>query len=157
MRKRIIIQSSHDLPSSDQEWLDLNYLAQIEITSEDQAYPIESALTSGTGSGWKAAEPGEQTIRILFNKPQRIRRIRLQFDQGTQKHTHEFVLRWSATGGQPYQDILRQQYTFSPPDTVREIEDYAVDLHSVKVLELTIVPDIDKGNALASLTKLQIA
>jgi hypothetical protein len=157
MRKRIINQSSHDVPSADQGWLDLNYLAQVELTSEDPAHPIESALTSETGTGWKAAQAGKQTIRILFDEPQSIRRIYLQFDEETQKRTQEVVLRWSASDGQPYQEILRQQYTFSPPWTIREIEDYAVDLHGVKVLELNIVPDIDKGNVLASLAKLRVA
>ncbi len=157
MRKRIITQGSHDIPPADQQWLDLKHLAQVEITSEDPAYPIESALTFGDSPGWKASQPGKQTIRILFDEPQNIRRIRLQFDEETQKRTHEFVLRCSANEGKSYQEIVRQQYTFSPPETLREIEDYAVDLHGVRVLELKIVPDIDKGNVLASLTKFQIA
>ena len=156
MRKRIITEGSHDITPTDQQWLDLNHVARVEITSEDPACPIESALTFGTGSGWKAAKPGEQTIRILFDDSQRVQRILLQFDEETQKRTHEFVLRWLANEKQSYQEILRQQYTFSPPETVREIEDYAVNLRGVKALELTIVPDIAGGNVLASLTKLQV-
>ena len=40
---------------------------------------------------------------------------------------------------------------------VREIEDYAVDLLNVGVLELIIVPDKSGGKAHASLAKLRIA
>lgn len=32
--------------------------------------------------------------------------------------------------------VVRQQYTFSPPDTVREIEDYTLHLEAVTILEL---------------------
>jgi len=45
----------------------------------------------------------------------------------------------------------------SVSQTGREIEDYQVDLASVKVLELVIVPDIDGGSTLASLENLRLA
>jgi hypothetical protein len=51
----------------------------------------------------------------------------------------------------------RQQWNFSSPGGVREIEDYAVDLFDVGVLELTIVPDKGDGEALASLVKMRLA
>jgi hypothetical protein len=43
------------------------------------------------------------------------------------------------------------------PANAREIEDYQVDLASVKVLELVIVPDIGGGNMYASLENLRLA
>jgi len=76
MRKRIIRQSTQEVSPTDQPCLEVERLAQVEITSEDYDYPIESALLSGTGSGWRAARPGEQTIRLLFNEPLRLKRIR---------------------------------------------------------------------------------
>jgi hypothetical protein len=36
------------------------------------------------------------------------------------------------------------------------VEDYAVNLHGVTVLELRIVPDISKGDARASLIRLRL-
>src|ERR1700757_3920067 len=150
MRKRIINQHSEDISPVNQDWLDLEHLAQVEFTSEDAAHPIEAALTPGTGSGWQAAQAGEQTIRLLFDEPQRIRRIHLLFHEDQQERTQEFVLQWSRDGGQSYMEIVRQQYTFSPPGTTREYEDYAVDLEGMTVLELRIVPDIRGGGALAS-------
>ena len=44
-----------------------------------------------------------------------------------------------------------------PPQTAREIEDYEVDLASVKILELVIVPDIGGGNTYASPENLRLA
>jgi hypothetical protein len=52
---------------------------------------------------------------------------------------------------------VRQQWNFSSPGGVREIEDYAVDLFDVRVLELIIVPDKGDGEALASLVKMRLA
>ena len=157
MRKRIINQDPQNVVPVDQGWLDLQSLAQVELTSEDAANPIEAALVPGAGLGWRAAQAGEQTIRLLFDELQRVRRIQLLFQEDQQARTQEFVLRWSPDGGQSYREIVRQQYNFSPPGVTREFEDYAVDLAGVTALELRIVPDISGGNARASVAQLRIA
>ncbi|MFZ0050949.1 MAG: hypothetical protein WAK96_04185 [Desulfobaccales bacterium] len=157
MRKRIIGHGPRDVAAAEPGWLDLERLAQVEITSEDAAYPIESALILGTGSGWRAAQPGEQTIRLLFDEPLRLKRIHLVFSEGELERTQEFALRWSPDGGQSYREILRQQYNFSPPDAAREVEDYDLDLDGVTALELKIVPDISGGGSRASLAQLRVA
>ena len=157
MRKRIIDHGPRDVKAEEYDWLDLERLAQVEITSEDVGYPIESALIPGTGSGWRAAQPGEQTIRLLFDEPLRFERIRLVFHEDDHERTQEFVLRWSPDGGQSYREILRQQYNFSPPGVTREVEDYNIDLDGVTALELKIVPDISGGAARASLAQLRVA
>ena len=157
MRKRIINQGSKECSAADHGWLDLERLAEVEINSEDAAHPIESAILPGTGQGWRAVNPGEQTIRLLFAEVLRIRRIRLLFHEEERERTQEFVLRWSADGGQTYRDIVRQQYTFSPPGTAREVEDYRVDLGGVTALELRIVPDMSGADVYASLKQLQLA
>jgi hypothetical protein len=51
-------------------WLDLEDLVEVERTSEEVAHPIEVALLPAGGPGWRAAEPGEQTRRLLFYEPQ---------------------------------------------------------------------------------------
>src|SRR5437762_7024095 len=157
MRKRIINQEPLNVAPVDQGWLDLLGLAQVEVTSEDAADPIEAALIPGAGSGWQAAQAGEQTIRLLFDNVQRLTRIELLFHEDRQARTQEFVLRWSPDGGQSYREIVRQQYNFSPPGVTREFEDYAVDLAGVTTLELRIVPDISGGDARASVAQLRIA
>jgi hypothetical protein len=70
--------------------------------------------------------------------------------------TQEFVLRWSPDGGRSFREIVRQQWNFSQPDAVREIEDYAVELSGVSI-ELMILPDKSGGKARASLANLRIA
>ena len=155
MRKQIINRSSKEPVTTDHAWLDLERLAQVEITSEETGHPVESALTTGGGAGWLASETGKQTIRLLFDEPQALKHIHLVFEEDRQERTHEFVLRWS-DGGESYREILRQQYTFSPPGATREVEDYTVDLNGVTALELTIVPDISGGKARASLISLRL-
>jgi len=155
MRKQIIDRAPQKPSPADQSWLDLARLARVEITSEQADHPIESAL--GHGSGWRADQPGEQTIRLLFDSPIRLRHIRLRYEETQQERTQEFVLRWSRDGGESYQEILRQQFHFSPPGTAVEAEDYEVDLQSVTALELKIIPNISGGAARASLAQLRVA
>lgn len=157
MRKRIIPSLRKETPPPGGDWLDLEPLAEVEVTSEDAAHPIESALLPGRSSGWRAAGPGEQTIRLLFAHPQRLRRIWLEFVEPATERTQEFVLRWSQGVGQSFREIVRQQWNFSPQGATRETEDHRVDLPGVAVLELTIIPNISGGNARASLAQLRLA
>jgi hypothetical protein len=157
MRKRIINRNTQKVSPVDQCWIDLQHVAQVELTSEDAAHPIEAALIPGFGSGWRAEQAGEQMIRLLFDEPLRVRRIQLLFQEDQQARTQEFVLRWSPDAGQSYREIVRQQYNFSPPGMTREFEDYTVDLVGVTALELRIVPDISGGDAYASVAQLRIA
>jgi hypothetical protein len=157
MRKRIIDDKVQEVSPTDQPWLDVDRLAQVEITSEDAAHPFESALLADAGTGWQAAKPGEQTIRLLFDAPTRLSRIHLVFDEEQHARTQELALRWLPDGEQSYRQLVRQQYNFSPPGTTREVEDYTVNLDRVTALELSIVPDIGGGEARASLARLQLA
>jgi hypothetical protein len=157
MRKTVIDRVS-PIPIDDKHnWLDLTSIARVEVTSEDESFPIESALLAETGPGWRASRSGEQTIRLQFDKPQRIKVIELQFAEFERVRTQEYVLRWSGDAGLSYQEIVRQQYNFSPPGTVHEREIYTVDLNDVISLELCIVPDINGGSACASLAQLRLA
>ena len=157
MRKRILGVSLPQTPAPDQGWLHLEDIASVELTSEDAAHPIEAALLPVATSGWRAASPGEQTIRLVFDQPQRLRRIRLHFEETTRPRTQEFVLRWSGDGGHSFREIVRQQWNFSPPATTEEVEDFQVGLSGVTVLELTITPDISGGEARASLRQIDLA
>jgi hypothetical protein len=44
-------------------------IVSVEVSSEDADYPIESALLLEEKRGWRAANPGAQTIRLIFNEP----------------------------------------------------------------------------------------
>jgi len=157
MRKRMIAAVQQDTSPLDQGWLNMEGLAEVEITSEDVTHPIESALLPGGGSGWRAAGPGKQTIRLLFAHPQRLRRIRLNFVESVAERTQEYLLRWSPDGGQSFREIVRQQWNFSPQGATSETEDHRVELSGVTVLELSITPDTSGQCAFASLAQLRIA
>lgn len=157
MRKRIISQDIEDIIPPDEDWLDLEILAKAELTSEDPSHPIELALRPGDGPGWRASESGQQTVRLLFDKPLRVRRIYLVFREEEKERTHEFVLRWSSDGGKSYREIVRQQYNFSAPHNTLEIEDYDVDLAGLTTLELSIIPDMSGGLARASVAQFCLA
>src|SRR5690242_15281756 len=152
MQKRTVHGSAAPPPGI---WLDLDVLADVELTSEDAAHPVEAALVSGDGSGWRASEPGTQRIRLVFHRPQRLRRIRLRFDEADTERTQEFTLRWSPDGGRTFRDVVRQQYTFSPGGATTEVEEFTVDLAQVTALELTIMPGL-QGQAYASLAEWRI-
>ena len=158
MRKRIVPGDRQRAPVGN-EWLDLERLAHVEVTSEDAAFPIEAAFRldmDRTVRGWRAAESGEQLIRLLFDEPQHLRRIFLHFVESDRKRTQEFVLRWSSDG-RSFMEMVRQQWNFSPQGAMNELEDYQVDLAQVSAIELVIVPDISGGDARASLAQLRLA
>src|SRR5712692_3848530 len=147
MRKRVVSPVPKDSSPPEGDWLDVEHLAQVEVTSEDAAHPVESALVSGAEPGWRAAQPGRQTIRLIFDRLQGLSRIWLLFIEPDVTRTQEFVLRWSPDGGRSFSEILRQQWNFGPPETIREAEDYRVELSGVTVVELTIIPDKSGGEA----------
>jgi hypothetical protein len=157
MRKRLIPPIPHDVSHPDKGWLDLERVAVVEVTSEDKDYPAESALVAGEMRGWRAADSGTQTIRLIFDQPQRLTRIALAFEETETERTQQFVLRWSGDGGRSFREIVRQQWNFSPPNAIREVEEFQVALSGVEVLELIIVPDISRGSARASLKSLRVS
>ena len=65
MRKQIIHPETPVEPDSEREWLDLENIAEVEITSEDSEFPVESALLPGNESGWRASLPASAAKRAL--------------------------------------------------------------------------------------------
>jgi hypothetical protein len=157
MRKRLIVPTSESIRTRSEEWLDIESVAVVEVTSEDKDHPVESAFVSGDERGWRAAAAGSQTIRLIFDQPQRLRCISLVFEENETARTQEFVLRWSPDGGKAIEEIVRQQWNFSPPGTVRQVEEYQVDLSGVSALELIITPNIGGGSARASLKNFSLS
>ncbi len=152
MRKRITSFTSSKTILTDEQWLDLEQIAQVEITSENPEYQIEEALLLKGQLGWRAAQIGEQVLRIIFDQPQQLKKIRLCFIENQEERTQEFVLRWSADKGKTFQEIVRQQWNFNS-NSIEEIEDYSVELANVTTLELVILP----GKGYASLQRLRLA
>jgi hypothetical protein len=156
MRKQIIESAGQLVSPVEQNWLDLEQLVQIELTSEEEGHPIESAFTMNENEGWRAAQSGKQTIRLVFAEPQNIKQIKLLFREKEQEQTQEFLLCWLSTDDLSYQEIVRQQYSFSPPHTIQQLENYTVNLVGMKAIELTINPDISRNGACASLAQIRL-
>src|SRR4030095_15658012 len=145
MRKRIGSQPQRESLAGNSGWLDLEAVARVEVTSEDAAHPHQSALFPVSATGGRAESPGEQTIRLVFEAPQTLRRIRVLFREEKEARTQEFLLRWSPTVDGSSGDIVRQQYHFSPSGATEEFEEYRVELEDVAALELTIIPNLSGG------------
>lgn len=50
MRKRIV-KPTPATAHAEEDWLDLERIATVEVTSEDKEFPIESSLSSETRQG----------------------------------------------------------------------------------------------------------
>lgn len=160
MRKSIVTPVAvASMPISDL-WRDLERIARVEMTSEDENFPIEHAIGRKGASGWKASSTGPQVLRMHFDEPLTIRRIQLHFIEDTAERSQEFAIFVHVEGEVP-QEVVRQQWNFSPSGTTEEIEDYAVALTGITVLELRIDPDRSHDPAqsqhYASLASLKIA
>jgi hypothetical protein len=155
IKRKITTQAG--LTRRDPEWLRLEDAAEVEITSESTAHPIEAALVSGDERGWQADAPGVQTIRLRFPEPRGINQVRLVVEEHHRERTQQFVLRAATGADGAWREIARQQYNFSPGGATREQEDYRINLPGVTALELTIVPDINGGEARASLQEFRVA
>jgi uncharacterized protein (DUF736 family) len=152
MRKRVVGSNGTAAGDKlDQGHLDLQQIATVEVTSENPDFPIEAVFGPKEGAGWRAAEKGEQRIRIIFDEPVSLRRIQLTFHETERERTQEIAIRWSSSAGGPTLEILRQRWNFSPSGSTTEKEDFTVDLRSVSVLELAIQPDVSENGTVASL------
>jgi hypothetical protein len=155
MRKSILTQPAADASPSAGAWLDLEELATAEISSEDAQHPFENALQGGKG-GWRAAVPGPQVIRLNFDHPQAIRRIRVEFRESSRERSQEFAV-FATLGSNQKKEVVRQQWSFSPGGSAVEVEDYSVDLAAVVSLELKIDPGRHDHQAIATLESISIA
>jgi uncharacterized protein (DUF736 family) len=157
MRKTIIEpETIHPRQNAQDEWLDLEKVATVEITSEDPKFPIESALATRGGPGWRAAERGQQVIRLVLDNPRALRRIRLEFSETENSRTQEFTLRWSRASG-PLTEIVRQQWSFSPQGSTSEVKIIRLILDGVSILELALKPDLTPENAFATLAAWRVS
>src|SRR5215472_5177271 len=157
MRKKLVSAIRNTDAASKHDWLELERVARVEVSSEAEGYPVEGLLLNDGQRGWRASEPGIQTIRLLFDHPQTIRVVRVVFKEEESARTQEFVLRWLREGTETWKDVVRQQWNFSPPQTAIECEEYKVDLPSAGGLEIRICPDISGGDNRASVESLQLS
>ena len=158
MRKHITSRRSESGTLTHDNWIRAEDLSAVEVTSEALPYPVEFALFPESPAGWRAACPGPQTIRLHFRSPQRLSRISLTFIESELERVQQYTLRWSRDYGEPFHEIVRQQWTFSPRGSTCAIQDHYVELPAVAILELEIIPDIRVGSsAVATLEEWRVA
>jgi hypothetical protein len=81
MRKRLIMPSPQAGTPHDEGWMDLDRIAVVEVTSEEKEYSVEAALGAEEMQGWRASDSGAQTIRLIFDQPQRFKCIALRVEE----------------------------------------------------------------------------
>jgi hypothetical protein len=159
VRKSIVSPSAAANAPIKDLWRDLERIARVEISSENPQFPIEHALGKAETTGWRAAGPGPQLIRMHFDEPLNIKRLLLHFVERGAERSQEFAV-YSGSGTE-LKEVVRQQWTFSPQGSTEEIEDLAVNLSGVTTLELRIDPDRShdpkQSKAYASLQSLKLA
>ena len=156
LRKRIVNERLERSIGGEPGWLDLTDVAEVAVSSEDPERPIEHALVSPFETGWRASGPGPQIVRILFDAPRTIHRLYLHFEESAVERTQEFTLAWGDSAEGPLDEIVRQQWNFSPTGSSHQIEDYRPTPREVSVVELRIVPDVSGGEARASLEQFRL-
>jgi hypothetical protein len=127
------------------------------VTSEAADHPIDHAFDHHRGPGgsrWLAAEPGEQVLILVFDTPQAISKIILEVEESEVSRTQELSVAVSCDGGQTYRELLRQEYTFSPPGTTFEHEEWTIAAEGVTHVQLVIKPDKGHTPCRATLTTL---
>lgn len=164
MRKAIIASDGYstlDASASEQTWLDLGHLARVEISSEDAQYPVEQALVLKKAGpapatlGWRAELLGPQTLKLRFDEPQTVRRVLLHFRETEQERSQEFSLHATLADGR-IQELVRQQWSFSPRGSTDQQENYVVNLEKVTTLTLWIDPDRGRNRYPATLVSMRV-
>ena len=99
MRKSIVSPSAAAATPISDLWRDLERIARVEISSEDQMFPIEHALGKTATAGWRAAETGPQVIRLFLDEPIAVHRIQLHFVDRVTERSQEFLSLVEGPGG----------------------------------------------------------
>lgn len=136
---------------------DIARIATVLVTSEDADYPIDHVFDGSRGRGasrWIAEKPGEQTVILAFDTPQTIGKVVVEVEETDMSRTQEMDVSISGDGGHTYRELLRQEYTFSPPGTTFEHEEWSVNAEGVSHLRLRIKPDKGAKVCRATLTAL---
>ena len=73
-------------------WRDLERLARVEVSSEDELFPVENALVQRATTGWRASRTGPQVIRMFFDEAVAVRRIKVHVVEQMAERTQEFAV-----------------------------------------------------------------
>jgi len=159
LRKQVIPKRSVESASFERE-IPVVEVATVQVSSEQSDHPIDNVFDSSRGPGgsrWIADEPGEQTLILVFDSPQTIRKVGLEVEELSMSRTQELSASFSSDGGRTYRELVRQEFTFSPPGTSFEREVWSVAAEGVTHLRIEIKPDKGGRVGQATLTSLSLA
>jgi len=137
--------------------LDIEAIATVHVTSAEPDHLITNVFDRSRGLGgsrWVAQKSGEQSLVLTFHTPQTIRRIDLEIEEQEVSRSQELWLCVSHDNGHTYQNLLRQEYNFSPPGTTFEREQWLVTAQEVTHLRLRVKPDKSGQPCRATVTSL---
>jgi hypothetical protein len=157
MLRKQVIKTAAATPVTTPGEIDIAAVATVQVTSEASDHPVDHAFDGSRGPGgtrWIAGEPGDQTLILVFDAPQSIRRVVLEVEEPEVARTQEIQLAVSVDGGRTYRELLRQEFNFSPPGTTFEREDWAVTAEGVTHLRLWIKPDKGGKTCRGTITSL---
>ncbi len=140
MRKQVI--GSTEAQEKNGTWLDLDAVAQVEVSSEAPGHPIENALVAGKSGNWQAAVVGASTITLRFDAPLLLTATRLEFAEPAHERSQEWAISAVFADGTE-RELLRQGWNFSPSGSREQRERYT--LHTAPVRSLTLWIDPDRG------------
>ncbi len=155
MRKQITEQGTQQ-GSQTGNWLDLEQLAAVEVSSEAQGFPIENALVAGKTGGWAAANTGRATVTLRFDTPQPVSGVFLHFQEPAHERSQEFALEAAFADG-TRRELVRQGWNFSPGGSASQQENYTFNPRPVTALTLTIDPDRGRDRYPATLLAWRVA
>jgi hypothetical protein len=159
MLRKQVLTTRPTVPAPRTSEKDIAAIATVLVTSEHPDHPIDHAFDGQRGpraSRWIAGQPGEQMLILAFDAPQTIHKVRVEIDEPDVDRTQEMDVSISIDGGQTYRELLRQEYTFSPPGTSRECEEWTFNACGVTHLQLRIKPDKGDKPCRATLTTLAL-
>lgn len=159
LRKQIVPRRSGESVSFEGE-ISVADVATVQVTSEQPGHPIENAFDGCRGPGgsrWVADGPGEQTVILLFDRPQTIRRVGVEIEEPAVSRTQELSVSLSSDGGRTFRELVRQEFNFSPPGTSFEREVWSASAEDVTHLRVDIKPDKGGRVGQATLTSLTLA
>src|SRR5512145_1913367 len=159
LRKQIVPKRAGE-PASLEGEIRIADVATIQVTSEQGDHPIDHAFDQRRGPGgtrWIADAPGEQSVTLVFDRPQPIHQVGVEVEELEVSRTQELAVSVSSDGGRTYRELVRQEFTFSPPGTTFEREDWSVVADAVTHLRLEIKPDKGGRIGRATLTALALA
>lgn len=157
LRKRILDTAETPAHGYDPAALDIAAIATVIVSSEQATHPVNHIFDHSRGPGasrWVAAKDGEQDLILDFDAPQTIKQIVLEVEEREVSRRQEIVVSVSSDGGRVYDQVIRQEYNFSPPGTTFERETWFVSAQRVTHLRLHIAPDKDGKPCRATVTSL---